>query len=210
MNILRSIVWCMPFILLAAGFFTSRITAFRLTRYGFYFGVLFCAFLFDLQSTSFRIDKIDILFALLVLFVLSDFFWRVVRSKHLWLRIAALVTGLALFSWNYHEWIIIGPKSLNRLWNSKRLSEFKTKHGLYYVKQRCPEHWRKSAPCDMVLLKTRITPFLEQRLDKYPIPEGYENSTISLVWDTSSQSVSVQMVGDNDTLWTLGDPISRE
>lgn len=210
MDIFRVIVWCIPFILLLTGFFTSRITNYRLTRYGVYCGVLFLAFLFDLQSTSFRFDKVDIFFAQMVLFVVTDFFWRMARSRRLWLRIAALATGLALFTWSYHEWIILGPRSLNRLWDSQKLSECTTKYGLYYVKRRYPEQWRKNAQCNLVLLKTRSLAFLEERLDKYQIPEGYRKSDISFAWDTTSESVSVQIVGDNDTLWTLGDPISRE
>lgn len=209
MNALRSIVWFLPFVIVAGGFFTSRITSFRTTRYGIYFGVLFSAFMFDLQSTSFRYDKIDILFYQTVLFVFADFFWRILRNRHLFLRIGALVVGLTLFVWTYHEWVIVGPASLNRLWNAQCLSEYKADKSDYFVKKRCPVKWRDPAACNLILLKTRKLSFLEERIDTFQIPEGYEKSTLSFVWDTSSQLISVQIVGDNDTLWTLGEPLPQ-
>ena len=171
--------------------------------------MLFCAFMFDLQSTSFRFDKIDILFYQMVLLVFADFFWRIIRNRRLILRISAIVIGLALFVWTYHEWIIVGPASLNRLWNAQCLSTYKAKQREYFIKKRCPVYWKKSARCNLILLKTRKTPIFEERIDKYQIPDGYEGATISFVWDTTAHLVSVQIVGDNDTLWTLGEPLPQ-
>ncbi len=210
MNMLMRFVWLLPFVIIFASFFTSRIVSYRFTRYLIYFFILFLAFISDLQSISFRYDKIDILFYRAVLFVFADFFWRIVRNRKMYLRIGGIIIGIALFLWNYYEWIIVGPAYLNRLWNSQCVSVCKAKGREYYLKIRRQVYWKDSLAHNILLFKTLNPPILEQRIDKFHVPKGYERSNFSFVWDTTtSNMISVQIVGDNDTLWTLGEPLPR-
>ena len=199
----QMLLWLTPLLMLAAGFLTSMVTRFRLTRYGLYCGILFIAFLFDLQSKSFCNDKYDLLFMQFVVWVFSDFFWRVARRKNRIIRIAGVGIGLLIFIWNYHEWILVGPSSLNRLWNARVLTEKNAKKTVYYVKERCSVGFGKETRCNLVLLKRVYPPFLEQRIDQFQIPEGYGKAEISFVWQRIEELQIVQVIGNRDTLWTL-------
>ena len=201
----QMIFWFTPFFMMAAGFLTSMLTRFRLTRYGVYLAILFIAFLFDLQSKSFYNDKLDLVFMQFLVWVFADFFWRVVRRKNRVLRIAGLLMGLLLFLWNYHVWILVGPASLNRLWNARVLTEMHAKKTVYYVKKRCPVRFRNSTASNLVLLKRVHPRFLEQRIDLYRIPEGYEGAELSFVWQRVEELETVQVIGNRDTLWTLSE-----
>ena len=203
MSTCQILLWLTPFFMLGAGFLTSMVSRFRLNRYGIYALILFVAFLFDLQSKSFYNDKYDLIFAQLVVWVFADFFWRIIRRKNRYLRIGGFVVGLLLFSWNYHEWILVGPKSLNRLWNAQVLTEKNEKNTIYYVKRRCPIRFRGNSSCNLVLLKKVQPTFIEQRIDLYQMPEGYEKADINFQWQRIEELVTVQIIGDHDTLWTL-------
>ena len=74
---------------------------------------------------------------------------------------------------------------------------------MYYVKRRCQARFRKEPVCNLVFLK-KVTPaFLEQRIDLFAIPEGYETARLTFVWQRVEELQTVQVVGNNDTLWTL-------
>ncbi|MBN1759864.1 MAG: hypothetical protein JW863_16170 [Chitinispirillaceae bacterium] len=199
----QMLLWLTPVLMLAVGFLSSMVTRFRFTRYGIYCLILFIAFLFDLQSKSFFNDRYDLIFTQLLVWVFADFFWRMVRRKNRILRIAGLVIGLVVFVWNYYEWIIVGPASLNRLWNAQVLTEKNAKKTVYFVKKRCPVRFRKESTCNLVLLKRVVPSFLEQRIDLFQVPEGYEAANLTFVWQRIEELETVQVIGNNDTLWTL-------
>ena len=199
----QTLLWIAPLLMLLIGFFTSMVTRFRLARYGVYTVILFIAFLFDLQSKSFLNDKYDLLFSQFFVWVFSDFFWRVFRRKNRILRFTGLGIGLLLFVWNYYEWMLIGPAYLNRVWNAQVLTEKSEKQSLYYVKMRCPVKLGKKTTCNLILFKKTVPQFLEQKIDQFKIPEGYETAVISFAWQRVEELVTVQVIGDRDTLWTL-------
>ncbi len=211
MNTAHFLIWVTPILVLIAGFFASMIKQFRMGRYGIYLGVLFLAFILDLQSTSFKFDVLDFVFSQLVLLVLADFFWRVVRGKAVVLRVIGLITGCVLFGLTYKEWILKGPgpASMQHVQQSKRLSEYKAHNKIFFIKEDRSNN-RKSGPvCTLNLLKSGQLSITEQRIDHFEVPFGYENTVFSFAWTTTTESISVQIIGDTDTLWTLGDPLPQ-
>jgi hypothetical protein len=202
-SLYQMLLWMTPFFMLGIGFLTSMVKRFRLTRYGIYCIILLIAFLFDLQSKSFCNDKFDLVFTQFVVWVFADFFWRIIRRKNRVVRIIGLTAGLLLFFWNYHEWIFVGPVSLNRLWNAQVVAEKSAKKTVYYVKRRCQARFRKEPVCNLVFLKQVTPAFLEQRIDLFTIPEGYETAQLTFIWQQVEELQTVQVVGNSDTLWTL-------
>lgn len=199
----QTLLWAAPLLMLAIGFITSKITRFRLARYGIYTLILFIAFLFDLQSKSFLNDKFDLLFSQFFVWVFSDFFWRVFRRKNRILHFAGLGIGLLLFIWNYYEWLLIGPAYLNSVWNTEIRTEKHEKRSLYFVKERRPAGLGETTTRNLILYKKVVPQFLEQKIDQFEIPEGYETAILSFAWQRVEELVTVQVIGDHDTLWTL-------
>ena len=199
----QTLLWLAPLLMVATGFGTSIITRFRLVRYGIYTLILFIAFLFDLQSKSFFNDKYDLLFSQFFVWVFADFFWRIFRRKNRILHFAGLGIGLLLFIFNYYEWLLIGPAFLNRVWNTRICTEKSEKQSDYFVKERRPVGLGEKTTRNLILYKKSVPQFLEQKIDQFKIPEGYETAVLSFSWQRVEELVTVQVIGDHDTLWTL-------
>lgn len=188
---------------IAAGFLTSTIKRYRYTRLGIYATVLFLAFLFDLQATSFYDDKLDIVFSLMTLLVLADFFWRGVRLKFMIIRYGSLAAGCALFIWAYSGWMLQGPGGIHCRWEKEEVASNAGANGKYHIKEEVVSEKDTTLAREFVLYRNRLLPFLEQQCHEYRIPEGYEKADFSFDWKNADQTVEVQIIGDNDTLWTL-------
>jgi hypothetical protein len=207
MTFLKYTIWLLPCIVVAAAFFTSGIKRFRFGRLGIYFVVLFSAFLLDLQSLSFRVDRIDFALEMTVLFVIADFFWRGIRKRNTVFRIGVLALGLGFFCLKYIDWFFAGTASVDALKETMHLSTFKAHQKIFFVKEHLEFSLKKARSPNITLYRTfKVSP-LEQQIDRFEVPEGYENTPLSFSWTTTPQSVSVQIIGDSDTLWTLGDPL---
>lgn len=210
MAISKYTIWLLPCIMVAAAFFTSGIKRFRFVRLGVSFAVLFCAFLLDLQSLSFRLDRLDFAFEMLVVFVIADFMWRGVRKRNCVFRIGVLALGVGFFCLRYIDWFVPGTASVGTLKESAHLSVFKAHKRLFFVKEHREFNTKKAQAPNITLYRTfKVSP-LEQQMDGFEVPEGYENSSLSFSWIATQQSVSVQIIGDADTLWTLGDPLPSQ
>jgi hypothetical protein len=206
---LKYTVWLLPIIIVIAAFFTSAIRRFRFGRYALFIAVLFLAFIFDLQSLSFRSDRIDFALEMAVLLALADLFWRGVRSKNKVLRIGALLVGLLFFVLSFKDWALAGTASVDTLKLSAHLSTYKAHKRIFFVKEQWEFDMKKAHSPNITLYRTlKISP-LEQQIDRFEVPEGYENSQFTYAWRTSPQSVSVQIISEPDTLWTLGDPLPQ-
>jgi len=206
MDILGLFVWILPLITIAGAFFTSGVKAFRFQRYTLYLLVLFLAFLFDLTSLSFKNDAVDLIGQQITLLALSDFFWRGVRMKNMFLRCCSPVLGVLFLIVGYHDWIVGGPTRVYRFFDSKVASYSASPVHGYYVKIRGILKVKAGGSDKIVLFKKGALGILEQKCVEYRIPEGYVNAEFSYHWLRLEEHAAVHIVGDRDTLWTLADP----
>lgn len=210
MTIVGIIIWSTPICMVLGGFFTSAIKAHRYFRCLTYLVILFWAFLFNLQSTSFKNDVADFAFSQAVLLVCADLFWRMVRRRNRLIRISGVVLGCTCMGLMYGNWIIDGPSSIMQVKRECRLSERKVSAKIYFVKNEWSPRHKKGEPGALLLLKSSALSPIEQRLDRFVLPQGYEAARLSFSWDSGGVPISVQVVGDNDTLWTLSEPMPQQ
>ena len=203
MKSLHFIVWIVPFLLMGAGFFTSKFKKFRFARLCVYVVILFLAFLLDLQSTSFVSDAADVLFSQIILITFSDILWRILRGRVKVIRIATAVTGLLLFGWWYKDWITDGPALLHLRWSTRIIERHVGAKGKYHIKEEITRKRNEEPVREFVLYKGRFAQLLEQECSSYIIPDGYEKADFFFSWREVKQEDEVQIVGDKDTLWTL-------
>lgn len=206
MDSLGFVVWIVPVITIVVAFFTSGIIVFRFQRYVLYLLVLFCAFLFDLMSLSFKKDAIDLIGSQITLLTLADFFWRGVRMKNRFLRYSSLILGLVLFIAGYMDWIRGGPLRVYRFFDSTIASCSEGNYAGYYVKIRGILKLKTEGSDKIVLFKKGPFGILEKKCVQYSIPEGYEKAQFTYHWLKLEDHVAVQITGDSDALWTIADP----
>jgi hypothetical protein len=202
MNYRDGLLWLFPFIIVTAGFFSSNINHFRFGRVGLYVLVFFAAFLFDLQATSFKNDVSDSVFSLIMLLMLSDLFWRIIKLKTKILRIAGVLVGLILFMAFYHDWIADGPEGLARRHSAQVVAKYKNGKHTFYLKKKQVKNDSLTEQ-EYALFKERGFHLLEQYCNRYPLPEGYKNAEVSFKWKKKGNITEVRIIGDKDTLWTL-------
>lgn len=207
MNYRDVVLWISPFILLSAGFFTAGIRRFRFGRIGLYVLIFLAAFILDLQATSFKTDVMDSIFSLIVLLMLSDLFWRIVRLKTRVLRFAGILVGLILFITFYHDWITDGPEGLTRKHSAEVIANHQNGKQKFYLKKKYVKNDTLTEQA-YVLFKERGFHLLEQYCNRYSLPEGYENAEVSFKWINKGKITEVRIIGDKDTLWTLDSDIT--
>jgi len=163
MTIVGILIWTIPLCMVSGGFFTSGIKAYRYARYLLYIAILFLAFLFNLQSTSFKNDAADFIFSQAVLLVCADLFWRIVRRRNRVFRISGVVLGCTCLWLMYGNWIIDGPSSIMQVKREGRLSERKVSAKIYFVKNEWAPRHKKGGATSLLLLKSsRMSPLEQQ------------------------------------------------
>lgn len=208
MNLIIMFLWVVPFLILPGGYLLFRLKRGRVIRYWIYFAILFCSFLFDLTGTSFRIDFFDILLFLGTTLTLCEFFWWLHFIKNKTLFSVVFLGALTFFILSYHEWILLGPQKISTLWESEIVDSFKGKTGNYRIKEKKNIEDGKTIRV-FYLYKEMNSPFFEQIIGLFTVPADYKKAIFSFKWRNTAQGVRLDMIGDRDTLWTLGEGISN-
>ncbi len=199
------ILWMAPFIVVLAGLGLSRIKAMRSQRYVFYAVILFIAFLIDLNSLKFSNFRLDIALSLSVTLIVSEFFWRMVRSRNKVFFTTSLVIGILIFGYQFRQWIISGPVNASYLWESQVASEHSTKDAKYKLIE--PFKMKYANGRTFKLYKCLKYLPMEKFMEKYTTPQGYERAEFSFRWYIKNGAVMVDIIGNSDTLWTLKEGI---
>lgn len=204
MNSGYQILWLAPVLASATGVLLSLIKDFRKIRYCVYFVILFIAFLFDLMSLSFTSDIMDTVFLLIVALSLSEIYWKLFRFKNRVFYTLSVVIGLFIFIFAFKPWFSGGPENVKRNWESQIVSEH-TRHAVKYtVKEIKVLNKKRLLRKFRVNKNSKYLP-LEKLIGTYTVPEGYYNAEFRFNWTTKENKFGVDLIGDKDVLWTIGE-----
>ncbi len=193
----------LPFVLIPLSYLLFRWNRFKNERVYIYLLILFSAFLFDLMSISFRNQLFGLLFNFAVFVTLAQMIWVILRLKG---RIVPLVLSSIAFS-SYLLitifWLVTAQPPESRM-TTRQIDRYRAGEITYTLSRRLS---RKVGgyPAYVFSLNRLIpaTPF-KKHLDSYVTPEGYFNSEYSVNWRETSEGVLLDLVADEDTLWSLG------
>lgn len=205
MNFWEFVLWLAPVFIVAGGLFLSNLKKIRTLRYVFYSLVLFTAFLIDLNNVIFSNYKLNMILFLVVSLFFSEFFWKMLRSKKRILVILSVISGLLLFAFEYKDWVFTGPTHFRVLWESPVVSEYKKENEIYKLRESVKSACDKSRIFKLYKCTGFLT--LEKYKDQFKVPEGYRNAQFHFRWHHKASGVSVDLIGESDTLWTLSQRI---
>ncbi|MCX7726644.1 MAG: hypothetical protein N2053_07320 [Chitinispirillaceae bacterium] len=211
MEIVKFLEWILiPSLVVVIGYFTSKITSHREIRYLISFLILLLAFITDLQSFSFSSYYGDLIFSIIVSSVFSDIVWRFYKRKNKILKVGALTVGVILFASEYHDWILSGPINIDKITKDNILSYSKKGDKIYCTKMHCSRYTKISKRCDIKLIRCFPLKIFEKEIESYKVPKGYENADFTFRWDTTGRDIAAYVIGNKDTLWTLGKRFAYE
>ncbi len=204
MSLTNILLWLVPFLLIAAAFFSFRLKTFRGLRYKIYGVILFVAFLSDLTGFSFRADQFDTVIKMLVLFVISEACWNLLRIKNRNAAKVLIFCCIAVFGLVYSSWIFQGPKNAERLWKAETVDRYKNDQAEYVVKERRLLKGIKKVRVFELYKNINSLP-LESKIRTWEAAEGYYRADFNYRWSYSYSGVRLDLISGKDTLWTLGE-----
>ncbi len=202
MNVL---IWLLPFIVLALGYFSNKVNFFKPFRIKLYAVVLFCAFLFDLMSFSFVNTYVDSISYLIVTFILCDIGFNILRIKKVLLKTILIILGAAAFVYAYSGWISGGPSRVVEHWMEKQLDTYVNQNKDKYFLRQHTNYLTKQASRIISLYKVKKVPVIEECVREYKVPDGYQLSEFKYGWSNTVKGVRLDLISGNDTIWTLGE-----
>ncbi|NLE01200.1 MAG: hypothetical protein GX640_15140 [Fibrobacter sp.] len=196
--------WGLPLLLIPVSFLTYRMKNKKKKRYLVYIFILFVAFIFNLTGISFKVDFLDSTLYLVVSFIICEFCWSITRIKNRPLVTLFVICGVILFGAAYKDWLVGGPQKNNSLRATTIKDRYIIRENVYTVKER--NTFTAKGMTKTIALYRDITkhPF-ETRIGEYVLPEGYFKAQIRYHWTRTPRGVKLNLIGDSDTLWSLGD-----
>ena len=193
------LIWISALLPLIIGFFASRITFLKKTRFVADVLVLCLVFLFDLMDISFKWDINDIILFLFVMTILMKFVWCALNMKVRIFKYFILGAGLIIYIFQIHSWLFEKPELVFAKRFPASVEHFSNKTVAYSVKYfRFVE--KRDDYRTFLFFKDGPLHFLEKKLDQYSLKNSYLKSSFRFKFEKNG---NVTIIGDNDTLWTL-------